>query len=63
VWVLSWEVGCNGRRRALKSVGQTILVSMVTNNPYQTHPITLKPPPLCRVSCGEHNGVMFMVGG
>jgi len=21
VWVLSWEVGCNGRRRALKWVG------------------------------------------
>jgi len=27
-WVLSWEVGCNGRSMALKSVGKTILVSM-----------------------------------
>jgi len=24
VWVLSWEVGCNGRRMALKLVGQII---------------------------------------
>ena len=63
MWVLSWEVGCNGRRMALKLVGQIILVSMGTNNSHQTHPITIKPPPLCRMSCGEHSGVMFMVGG
>jgi len=56
VWVLSWEVRCNGRRMALKLVGRIILVSMVTNHPYQTHPITIKPPPLCRVSCEEHRG-------
>jgi len=59
--VLSWEVGCNGRRMALKLVGQIILVSMVTNLSYQTDPITIKPPP-CRMSCGEHSGVMFMGG-
>ena len=63
MWVLSWEVGCNGRRMALKGCGQIILVSMVTNHSYQTHPITIKPPPLCRVSSREHRGVMFMVGG
>ena len=62
-WVLSWEVGCNGRRMALKLVGLIILVSMVTNHPYQTHPITIKPTSPCRMSCGEHSGVMFMVGG
>jgi len=43
VWVLSWEVGCNGRRMALKLVRLIILVSMVTNHSYQTHPITIKP--------------------
>ena len=48
---------------ALKLVGKTIWVSMVTNHSYQTHPISIKPPPRCRVSCEEHNGVMFMVGG
>ena len=63
MWVLSWEVGCNGRRMALKLVGQIILVSMVTNHSYQTPPITIKPPPLCWVPWGEHSGVMFMVGG
>ena len=63
MWVLSWGVGCNGHRMALKSVGQTILVSMVTNHPYQTHLITKKPPPPCRASCEEHSGVVFMVGG
>ena len=56
MWVLSWEVGCNGRRMALKLVGLIILVSMVTNHSYQTHPITMKPPPLCRALCGEHSG-------
>jgi len=63
VWVFSGEVGCNGRRMALKLVGQIILVSMVTDHSYQTHPITIKPPPPCRVLCGEHNGVMIMAGG
>ena len=63
MWVLSWEVGCNGRRMALKLVGKTILVSMGTNHSYQTDPITIKPIPPCRVRCGEHSGVMFMVGG
>jgi len=63
MWVLSWEVGCNGRRMALKSMGQKILVSMVTNHSYLSHPITIKPPPPCRVSCEEHRGVMFMFGG
>jgi len=43
VWVESWEIGCNGRRMVLKLVGQIILVSMVTNHSYQTHPITIKP--------------------
>jgi len=62
VWDLSREVGCNGRRMALKLVGQTNLVSMVTNYSYQTHPITIKPPP-CRASCEEHSGVMLKVGG
>ena len=62
-WVLSWEVGCNGRRTALKSVWQTILVSMETNHSNRTHPITIKPPPQCRALCEEHSGVMFMVGG
>ena len=61
--VLSWEVGCNGRRMALKLVGQIILVSMETNHSYQTHPIPIKPPPLCRAACEEHSGVVFMVGG
>ena len=56
-------VGCNGRRMALKLVGRRILVSMVTNHSYQTHPITIKPPPPGRVLCEEHSGVMFMVGG
>jgi len=61
--VLSWEVGCNGRRMALKLVGLIILVSMETNHSYQTQPITIKPTPLpCRALCEEHNGVMFMVG-
>jgi len=63
VWVLSWEVGCNGRRMALKLVRETILVSMVTNHSYQTHPIPIKTPPPCRVSCGEHSGGMVMMGG
>ena len=54
---------CNGRRMALKSMGQKILVSMVTNHSYQTDPITIKPPPMCRASGGKHSGVMFMVGG
>ena len=63
MWGLSWEVGCNGRRMALKLMGQIILVSMVTNHSYQTHPITIKPPPPGRVLCEEHSGVMFMVGG
>ena len=63
VWVLSLEVGCNGRRMALKLAGEIILVSMVTNHSYQTHPILIKPPPPCRVQYKEHNGVMFMVGG
>ena len=63
MWVLSREVGCNGRRMALKLVGQIILVSMVTNHSHQTHPITIKPPPPCWVSCEEYNGVMFKVGG
>ena len=63
VWDLSREVGCNGRRMALKLVGQIILVSMVTNHPYQSHPIATKPPPRCRVQCEEHGGVMIMVGG
>ena len=63
MWVLSWEVGCNGRRMALKMVGLIILVSMETNHSYQIHPITIKPIPSCGVSCEEHNGVMFMVGG
>jgi len=63
VWVLSWEVGCNGRRMALKMVGEIILVSMETDHSHQTHPITIKSTPLCRVLYGEHNGVMFMVGG
>ena len=62
MWGLSLEVGCNGRRMALKLEGQIILVSMETNHSYQTHPITTKPPPLCRVLCEEHNGVMFMMG-
>ena len=62
-WVLSSEVGCNGRRMALKLVGLIILVSMETNHSYQTHPITIKTTPPCRVQCGEHSGVMFMVGG
>ena len=38
MWVLSWEVGCNGRRMALKLVGLIILVSMVTNHSHQTLP-------------------------
>ena len=63
MWVLSWEAGCNGRRMALKLVGQIILVSMVTNHSYQTHPITIKPPSPCRVQCEEHGGVMIVVGG
>jgi len=63
VWVLSWGVGCNGHRMALKSVGQTILVSMVTNHPYQPTPIPIKSTSLCRVQCEEHSGVMLMVGG
>ena len=63
MWVLSREVGCNGRRMALKLEGQIILVSMETNHSYQTHPITIKPPPPCRVSCEEHSGVMLTVGG
>ena len=63
MWVLSREVGCNGRRMALKLVGLIILVSMVTNHPYQTHPITIKPPSPCKVQCEEHSGVMFTVGG
>jgi len=36
MWVLSGEVGCNGRRMALKLVGPIILVSMETNLSYQT---------------------------
>jgi len=63
VWVLSREVGCNGRRMALKLEGQIILVSMETNHSYQTHPIKLKPPPPRRRWCEEHSGVMFIVGG
>ena len=63
MWVLSLEVGCNGRRMALKLVGQIILVSMVTNHSYRTHPITIKPTPPCRALCEEHSGVMVMVGG
>ena len=63
MWVLSWEVGCNGRRMALKLVGQIILVTKETNLSYRTHPIPIKSTPMCRVSCGEHNGVMFKVGG
>ena len=62
MWVLSWEVGCNGRRMALKLVGKTILVSMETNHSDRTHPITIEPPPLCRASCGEHSGMLFMGG-
>ena len=62
MWVLSWEVGCNGRRMALKLEGQTIWVSMVTNH-HQTHPITIKPPLPCRVLYEEHSGVIFVVGG
>jgi len=62
VWVSSWEVGCNGRRMALKMVGLIILVSMVTNHSNRTLPITIKPPSPCRVLCGDHNGVMFMGG-
>ena len=56
----SWVYGC---RMALKLVGQIILVSMVTNHSNRTLPITIKPPSPCRVLCGDHNGVMFMVGG
>ena len=63
MWVLSWEIGCNGHRMALNVVGQTILVSMETNHSNRTHPITIKPPPPGRVSCEEHSGVMFMVEG
>ena len=63
MWVFSGEVGCNGRRMALKWVETDNLVSMVTNHPYQTHLITKKPPPPCRASCEEHSGVVFMVGG
>ena len=63
MWVLSGEVGCNGCRMALKLVGQIILVSMVTNHSYRTHPIPIKQPPQCRALCEEHSGVMFMVGG
>ena len=67
VWGLSWEVGCNGRRMALKLVGKTILVSMVTNHSHQTLPITIKPAHLvgsrmestarwCSCREGECNG-------
>jgi len=64
VWVSSWEVGRNGRRMALKLVGEIILVSMVTNHSHQTHPTTIKPTLPCSVLCGEeHSGVMFMAGG
>ena len=63
MWVSSWEVGCNGRRMALKLVGQIILVSMVTNHSHQPTPIPIKRPPMCRMLCGGYNGVMFMVGG
>ena len=63
MWVLSWVVDCNGRRMALKLVRKTILVSMETNHSYQTHSIPIKPTPPCRVLCGEHNGVMLVMGG
>ena len=56
----SWVYGC---RMALKLVGQIILVSMVTNHSYQTHPISIEPTPPCRALCEEHSGVMFIVGG
>ena len=63
MWGLSLEVGCNGRRMALKLEGQIILVSMETNHSYQNDSILIKPTPPCRMSCGGHSGVMFMVGG
>ena len=43
--------------------GRIILVSMVTNHSYQTHPISIEPTPPCRALCEEHSGVMFIVGG
>jgi len=45
MWVLSWEVGCNGRRMALKLVGADNYNFGIHGNQWSnwSHPITIKP--------------------